>query len=126
MTDMTSAVQRPAVGNTVTPTFTQCTTADKFAAQAGSKYMLWYRNAATPATSGYINEKAAVAPLGTAPAVPSGATKWSDALIQAPIPASSDRVVFIDVVAPFIDANGFVNLQHVVPTTLTLAIMGPF
>lgn len=126
MTDMTSAIARPSVGNTVTPTFTQCTVADKFAAQAGSKYMLHYRNAATPATSAYINEKVATAPLGTAPAVPSGATKWSDALIGAPIPATSDRIVFIDAVTPYIDSLGFVNLQHVVPTTLTLAIYGPF
>lgn len=126
MTDMTSAIQRPAVGGTVTPTFTQCTTADKFQAQAGSRYMLHYRNGATISTNAYINEKAATAPLGTTPAVPSGATKWSDALVAASIAANSDRVVMIDVVASFIDTLGFVNLQHTTPTTLTLAIYGPF
>lgn len=126
MTDFTSLMQDTSVGATLTPTFTACTAADKFQAQAGSKYMLYYRNGATPTTQCYIREQVATAPLGTTPAIPTGAVKWSDALISAAIGGTSDRVVFIDVVAPYIDSLGFVNLVHNTPTTLTLAVLGPF
>lgn len=126
MTDMTAAVQRPSVGGTITPTFTQCTAADKFSAQAGSKYMLHYRNGATTATNVYIAEKAASSPAGSTPATPTGATKWSDALVVASIGSTTDRIVFIDYVAPYIDTLGFVNVVATTPTTLTLAIYGPF
>lgn len=126
MTDFSTLLQDPSVGATATPVFTQCTAADKFQAQAGSKYLLYYRNGGTPTATCWIREQAAVAPLGTAPAVPAGAVKWSDAAIAAVIGATSDRAVMIDVVAPFIDSLGFVNLIHNTPTTLTLCVMGPF
>lgn len=126
MTDFTSLMQDPSIGNTITPVFTACTAADKFQAQAGSKYLLYYRNAATPTATLWIREQAAVAPLGTTPAIPAGAVKWSDAAIAASIGATSDRAVFIDVVGPYIDSLGFVNLIHNTPTSLTLCVMGPF
>lgn len=126
MTDMTSAIQKPGVAG-VTPTYTQCTTADKFAALPGSKYMLHYKNAATPTTQLYINEQVAVLPAGAVtPTAPTGGTKWSDVQISAALGATTERVCWIDNSNNFRDALGFVNLQHNTPTTLTVAIFGPF
>ena len=125
MTDMTAAVQRPTSGNPVTPTYTQCTAADKFYAGAGARYMLHYKNGATPTTGLFVNEQVAAAPPGTTPSVPSGATKWSDMQVSAALGATTERVVIIDNVSAYRDVNGFVNLQHGTPTTLTLAIFGP-
>ncbi len=126
MTDMTSAVQKPGVSG-VTPTYTQCTASDKFQAARGSRYMLHYKNAATPTTQLYINEQVATVPGGAVtPAVPSGGTKWSDTQVSAALGASTERVCWIENTSQYLDSNGFINLVNNTPTTLTLAIFGPF
>jgi hypothetical protein len=126
MTDMTAAVQKPGL-TSVSPTYTQCTAADKFFAAPGAKYMLHYRNGATPvATSNFkITDQtsAAQAPAG---AVLAGG--WADAVtVATPLIASADAVVWIDNATRFKDGQGFVNLVHGgTLTTCTVAIFGPF
>lgn len=126
MTDMTSFVQKPTVAG-VAPTYTQCTAADKFTAVPNAKYMLHYKNGATPTTQLYINEQVAVLPAGAVtPTPPTGATKWSDVQVSAALGASGERVCWIDNSSNYRDANGFINMQHSTPTTLSVAIFGPF
>jgi hypothetical protein len=121
--------QKPNVSTPLTPTFTACTTSDKFQSNGGGTYILWYRNGATPTTQLYIVDQNTTVPAGAAtPAVPTGATNWSDALITSALAASSDRVIAIDDInmAQYTDSTLFVNLKHNTPTTLTLAVLGPF
>lgn len=131
MTDMTSAIQRPTAGAPVTPVYTQCTAADKFKATAGTRYMLHYKNGATPtgATASYVSEKAASAPPGAVPPAPAApATKWSDlqVILPAGLTASTERVIVIDNISRYIDSLGFVNLLHGgTLTTLSVCIIGP-
>lgn len=124
----TMPTQRPSVAaGGVTPTFTQCTAADKFLAPTGSgSYLLYYKNAATPTTTLWVLNPLAVVPAGSTPAVPTGATNFADVLISAALGASTDRAFFIDDVSPYIDVTNFVNLKHNTPTTLTMCVLGPF
>jgi hypothetical protein len=125
--------QKPSIGSPVTPTFTAITAADKFAASGGS-YVIWYRTAASSGNTTFWvldgNNPGAVAPTGAqAPAVPTGATKWSDALIVSAMAATSDKVIAIDNIniQNFIDSTGFVNLKHNgTVTNITVAVLGPF
>ena len=125
--------QKPSIGSPVTPTFTAVTAADKFAASGGS-WIIWYRNGATAGTATFWvldgTNPGAVAPTGAqAPAVPTGATKWSDALIVSSMGATTDKVIAIDAIniANFVDSTGFVNLKHNgTITTVTVAVLGPF
>jgi hypothetical protein len=125
--------QKPSIGTVVTPTFNATTAADKFSASGGS-YILIYQNAGTIGTGTLWvldgNNPGAVVPTGAqAPAIPTGATKWSDALIVSNMPTSSFRVIAIDNIniQNFIDSTGFVNLKHNgTITTITVAILGPF
>jgi hypothetical protein len=126
MTDMTTAIQKPGIAG-VTPTYTQCTASDKFSVLRGGRYMLHYKNGATPTTQLYINEQVASVPAGAVtPAIPTGGTKWSDVQVSAALGATTERVCWLDPSANYTDAQGFINLVHNTPTTLTLAIFGPF
>ena len=125
MTDMSAFVQDPTAGNPVTPIYTQCTAADKFTASRDQRYMLHFKNGATPTGTIFVNEKLAQAPAGSVPTAPAGATKWSDLKVSNSLGASSEVVIVIDNITPYLDTSGFVNLQNVTPTTLQVAIFGP-
>lgn len=125
MTDMSASIQDPTAGAPVTPIYTQCTAADKFQASQGGRYMLHYKNGGTVTGTVFVNEKLANLPPGSIASTPAGASKWSDLQVAVSIGVSTERVVVIDNISPYIDSTGFVNLQHVTPTTLTLAIFGP-
>lgn len=122
MTDFSANVQKPTLTG-VAPTYNTCTATDKFAAPLGGRYMLHYKNGATVtgALKAVDQTSAAQAPAG---AVLAGG--WADAQLSASIAGSGEAVVWIDNVNRFRDASGFVNLTHVTPTTLTVAIFGPF
>jgi hypothetical protein len=131
MTTLPTA-QRPqnqsAIGS-VTATFTQCTTADKFLVPTGSgSYMIYYRNGGTSGvTTLWALSTSAAAPAGVVPGVPTGATNWEDLPLAATVATSTDRVCFIDDISPYVDATQFVNLKHNgTLTTLTVAVFGPF
>jgi hypothetical protein len=123
----TMTVQRPIITAGVTPTYTQCTAADKFSVPTGSgSYLLYYKNAGTPTTTLWVLNPLAVAPIGSTPGVPAGATNFADIPISAALGASTERAFFIDDISPYVDATQFVNLKHGTPTTLTLCVLGPF
>lgn len=130
----TLTAQLPTISAPITPTQTTVTAADKFLAQPGCTYLVHYENGATPGTATLWvldgNNPGALVPAGAqAPAVPTGATKWSDAQISATLGANAERDIVIDrsVIANFMDSNGFVNLKHNgTITTITVAIYGPF
>lgn len=126
VTDMTSFVKQPSLLSPQAPVYTQCTAADKFTPGAGA-YMLHYKNAATPTGTVFLNEQKAPTPPAAAPAAPAGATKFSDAKLATSIGTSAELTVWLTAsqIQNYIDVNGFVNLQHTTPTTLTLAIFGP-
>jgi hypothetical protein len=117
--------QRPSLSvGGVTPTFTQCTAADSFAAVSGT-YLLYYKNAGTPTTTLWVLNTNITTPVGSTPAVPTGATNWEDVLISAALGSSTDRAFVIEDVGPYV-SSGSVNLKHNTPTSLTLAIFGPY
>jgi hypothetical protein len=126
--------QMPTVSAPITPTQTLVTAADKFLAQPGCTYLIHYENGATAGTATLWvldgNNPGAVVPPGAqAPAVPTGATKWSDALISASLGANAERDIVLDksIVQNFMDSSGYVNLKHNgTITTITVAIYGPF
>ena len=122
----TQALSTGVPGN---PSYTACTTSDKFLANPSGTYLLHYKNGATPTTQCYVTNQVTTLPPSVAtPTVPTGGTNWDDLPISAAIGASAERDVFLDpsIIAQYIDANGFVNLKHNTPTTLTVAIYGPF
>lgn len=124
----TMPTQRPSVAaGSVTPTFTQCTTADKFSVPTSSgSYLLYYKNAGTATATLWVLNPGAVAPGGSTPAAAAGATNFGDVAISATIGTTTDKAFFIDDVSPYVDASNFVNLKHNTPTTLTMSVLGPF
>lgn len=124
MTTLTT--QLPGVGDDITPTFTACTAADKFAANGG-RYVLYYKSGASGAVSTIYALNAAAAPSGTVPAAGTGGTNWADLRLSNGIGATTDAVCTIPDVSAYIDATGFVNLKHNgTLTTVTVAVIGPF
>ena len=116
--------QRPSLAGGVTPTFTQCTASDTFAATLGT-YVLYYKNGGTPTTTLWLLNTNITTPVGSTPAVPTGATNWEDVQISAALGATTDRCFVIDDVGPYV-SSGLITLKHNTPTTLTLAIFGPY
>jgi predicted transcriptional regulator of viral defense system len=127
MADLTTSVTKPGYLGSA-PTYVAVTAADKFAAQSGGRYMLHYKNGATPQATGGLPNKV-TNPTAVAPAGSSPAAGWADVVTQATpgMGATSENVVWLDNVTPLKDGTGFVNLVHPgTLTTVTVAIMGPF
>jgi hypothetical protein len=121
----TITVTTPTTGDDVTPAFTTCTAADKFAA-TGGKFILYYKNGAGGALTTAFALNTAAAPTGTVPLPPTGGTNWSDLRLSNGIPISTDAVCVIPDATPYVDATGFVNLKHTGLTgTPTVAVVGP-
>lgn len=120
MADLTTSVVNPGIAG-VAPTYATASAADYFTAAQNGKYMLHYKNGATP--TGILKVADSTTP------VPAGSTAvagFADLQVTASLAASAERVVWIDNVNRFRDANGRVNLSNGTPTTLTVAIFGPF
>lgn len=120
---MTAFIQKPGI-TAVAPTYTQCTATDKFTAAPTGKYMLHYKNGAT--LTGALKAVDQTSANSVAPPGAVLAGGWADAQLAASIAASGEGVVWIDTASRFRDGAGAINLTHVTPTTLTLAIFGPF
>lgn len=129
---MTTLTPQPLTpGTPHTPSYTQCTAADKFLANPSGTYVLHYKNGATATTQCYVTNQVTSTPPGLATGstvTPTGGTNWDDIQISAAIGASAERDVLLTpaIIADYIDTNGFVNLKHNTPTTLSIAIYGPF
>ena len=126
----TLTTQVPGV-TSAAPTFTAVTAADKFSSGGGGGWLIWYRNGATPGTANLfvVCQNVTVPPGAATPALPTGATNWSDDLVIANMGATTDRVLYIPnlYISQFTDATGFVNLKHNgTITTITVSVWGPF
>ena len=126
MADLTASVTKPGLLGSA-PTYVAVSAADKFAAQSGAKYMLHYKNGATPQATGgspnKVTNPTAVAPPGSSPAA-----GWADLVTQASpgMLATTEFVSIIDNSTTYKDGTGFINLVHPgTLTTMTVAIMGP-
>jgi len=118
--------QKPALAG-IAPTYNVCTATDKFAAVPGSKYMLHYKNGATAQATGGANNT--VTDSTTPIPAGSGAVAGFANAITIPTPgmlSTTESVVLIDNSTRFMDAQGFINLNHPgTLTTVTVAILGP-
>jgi uncharacterized protein involved in propanediol utilization len=119
VTDFSAQVQNPGLAG-VAPTYNQCTAADKFKASPGAKYLLHYKNGATPATAVKITDQTTQIPVASG-----AAAGFADAIVAATIGASAEYINKIDNSSRFMDGQGYINLQATTPTTLTVAIIGP-
>lgn len=109
------------------PNYQTVTAADKFAAVPGSKYLLHYKNAATPQASSSapnkVSDTTAVIPAGSA-----SIAGFADLLTSAGsgMGSATEATILIDNSSRFIDGTGFINLVHPgTLTTITLDIIGP-
>lgn len=119
MTDFSANVQRPGLTG-VAPVYNTATATDKFAAAPNSKYMLHYKNGATP--SGILKVTDPTTPIPPGSTASAG---FADSQVTAALGASAEAICIIDNSTRFRDAQGFINLSHGTPTTVTVAIIGP-
>jgi len=119
MTDFNQ--QRPTLVSTE-PVYTQCTATDRFAAAQTGSYMLHYKNGATVSGSLKVVDQTTQAPEAAAGA----GVGWANVEVSAALGANKERTLWIGNAGRFRDANGYVNLTHAIPTTVTLAVFGPY
>lgn len=109
------------------PVYQAVSAADKFPGVPGSRYVLHYKNGATPQASGATPNKlndpttpipgGSSAVAGFADVATSGATGMG---------ATSEATVYIPNSSRHIDSQGFINLTHAgTVTTVTVDIYGP-
>lgn len=125
MADLTSSVQLPGVAGAA-PTYVAVSAADFFTAQPNARYILHYKNGATPTGANTFKV------TDPTTAIPSGsglAAGFADVITQsAGMLASTELVSQIANSNRHRDANGKINLTHTggTLTTVTVAILGPF
>lgn len=123
MTDMTAFVQKANLTGAA-PVYTPVTSTDKFKASSSSRYLLHYKNGATPQATGSmkVTDQTTTTPSGSVPGA-----GFADAVVVAtPMGATTELVVEIDNSTRFMDATGFINLTATgTLTTVSVAIIGP-
>lgn len=118
MSDFTANIHRPGYSFTST-VYNVCTAADKFTANPGKRYLLHYKNGATPTGVLKVTDQTNAS---SAPAGANLSAGWADFQVSASVAASGDGFALIDA-QRFRDATGAINLVHATPTTLTVAII---
>jgi hypothetical protein len=109
------------------PNYQVVSAADKFAAVAGAKYLLHYKNGATPQASGSSPNKV-TDPSTPIPSGSAAVAGFADLLTSAGagMGATSEATILLDNSTRFIDGTGFINLVHGgTVTTVTVDIVGP-
>jgi hypothetical protein len=121
MTDIVA--QKPGLAG-IAPTYIQATAADRFLALPNSKYMLHYKNGATPTGAGTFKITDATTPT---PGAATPGAGFADAVVQnGGMLATTELVQEIDNSTRFRDATGFVNITHTgTLTTVSVAVIGP-
>lgn len=117
MTDF--APQAPAAAG-VTPTYNTATTSDTFSAQPNSKYMIHYKNGATPTGTLKVRDRNVPIPAGS-----TAVAGFGDVQVTAALSGSAEAVYMITNSSRFMDSQGKITLDNATPTTLTFAIFGP-
>jgi hypothetical protein len=120
MADLTTSVVNPGIAGAA-PVYAVASAADYFTAAQGGRYMLHYKNGATPTTVLKVTDPTTPVPAGS-----TAVAGYADLQVTAALAGSAERVVWIDNGNRFRDANGRINLVNGTPTTLTVAIFGPF
>lgn len=124
MADLTSSVKAlTALG--AAPVYVAVSAADKFTAIPNAKYILHYKNGATPTASGAFTVTDTTTPTPDGSAAAAG---FADLVTKAAgsMLASTELVCVIPNSSRFRDANGQINLVHGgTLTTVTVAILGP-
>lgn len=126
MADLTSNVQTPGVTGAA-PVYAAVSANDFFAAQPGSRYILHYKNGATPTGAGtfLVTDPTTPVPPGS-----SASAGFADAVTKsnAIFAASAELIVQIPNSNRHRDNQGRINLVHNGGslTTVTVCIMGPF
>jgi hypothetical protein len=115
--------QKPGLAG-IAPNYIQATAADRFLALPNSKYMLHYKNGATPTGAGSFKITDSTTPT---PGAASPAAGFADAVVQTGgMLATTELVQEIDNSTRFRDATGYVNMTHTgTLTTVTVAVIGP-
>lgn len=125
MADLTSAVQQPSFAG-VAPTYTAVSASDFFTAKPNSRYIIHYKNGATPTASGAFTatDQTTQIPQG------SGAVAgFADAILKASgsMLASTELVSVIGKSDRFMDSTGKITLVHGgTITTVSVCILGPY
>lgn len=124
MTDFSAQVQKPGQAG-IAPTYNAVTAADFFVAARNARYMLHYKNGATPTGAGSFKVADATTPI---PPGSGAAAGFADVVVQnAGMGATTELVSWIDNSDRHRDANGRINLAHTgTLTTVQVAIFGPF
>jgi hypothetical protein len=107
-----------AVG--ITPTYNTATVSDTFSAVAGGRYMIHYKNGATPTGTLKIRDRNTPIPAGS-----TAVAGYADAQASASLGASAETVYWIQNASRYMDSTGKITLDNGTPTTLTFAIFGP-
>lgn len=124
MADLSAAVQNPGLAG-VAPTYSAVAAADYFLAAPNSRYVLHYKNGATPTGVASFKVTDPNTPIPTA----SGqAVGFADAVVQSVgMGGTTELVSTITNSNRHRDSNGRINLTHGgTLTTVTVAILGPF
>lgn len=109
------------------PNYQSVTATDKFLASPGSKYLLHYKNGATPQASSSAPNKV-TDPSTVIPAGSAAVAGFADLLTSSGtgLGATSEATILIDNSTRFLDGQSFINLVHPgTLTTITLDIIGP-
>lgn len=118
MSDFTANIHRLGYSATA-PIYNVCTVSDKFTANPGKKYILHYKNGATPTGIVKVVDQVSTAAQPPGTTIAGGAYDFQ---VSASIGATTEAMSQID--APrFRDATGAINMANVTPTTLTVAII---
>lgn len=121
MTDMTSAINTPGLAG-IAPTYTAVTASDTFTAAPNTRYMLHYKNGATPTGAGAFKITDATTPT---PAGASPGGGFADAVVQnAGMGATTELITVIDNSTRFLNASKVITLTHT--GTLTTVTVGIF
>jgi len=124
MADLSAAVQNPGLAG-VAPTYSAVAAADFFVAAPRSRYVLHYKNGATPTGAASFKVTDPNTPV---PAASGQAAGFADAVVQsAGMGATTELVSQVPNSDRHRDSNGRINLTHGgTLTTVTVAILGPF
>lgn len=125
MADQTAFVQKPTLTG-IAPTYQQANATDFFTAQPNARYILHYKNGATPTATGAFTVGDNTTPI---PANSGAVAGFADGVLKAAgsMLGNTELVCEIPNSNRFRDTNGRINLAHGgTLTTLTLGILGPF
>lgn len=125
MADLTASVQNPTQTGAA-PVYVACSATDFFTAIPNARYILHYKNGATPTASGSFTVTDPTTPVPTGTGLGAG---FADVVTKAAgsMLANTELVAQIPQSSRHRDNQGRINLAHGgTLTTLTVAILGPF